>query len=136
MESIETLSLSVSLKLKSIPVKVIDVDGNEKTFTLRELNGEQRDNYLDNMNKRMTYKGGEVDTVKDLKGIHTSLLCQCLYNDADQLLTEPVLKLWPARVLKQLYNAAQELSGLGEKEDEKEDEAKNSQKESDSAGSS
>jgi len=113
--------LKFSLKLKEIPVNITDVDGQEKSYTLRELTGAQRDTFLDEMGSRLKYAGGKIQGLTNYKGLQASLVSLCLHDDKGNSIKKEIIQSYPASVLSDLFDAAQDLSGLvvGEEELEK-----------------
>ena len=114
--------LSFSVKLKLVPVEIEDIDGVTKQFTLRELNGQQRDSFFNSMGKKINIVNGQPQGLKNYDGFQSSLLCMCLLDENDELVSKEKLQAFPAHVLNELWKAAQKLSGI---EDEKADEIKN-----------
>lgn len=116
-------ALVFDIDLQEQPVIVKRKDGTVKNYVLRELTGKQKGQYLNGMNTRLSIsEDGKVTGIKNFDGIETSLLCRCLYNEEGKLVSESELQELPARVLKQLFDAAQTLSGLNK---EGTDKAKN-----------
>lgn len=105
--------LKFSLKLKEIPVQITAVDGSPKSFVLRELNGRGRDEYLNEMGGRMKFNAeGKTEGLSDYRNLMSGLLSQCLYDEENKLVDEKTLQEYPASVLSDLFDAAQELSAL------------------------
>lgn len=102
--------LEFSTKLKEVPVKL---DG--KSFTLRELGGEERDQYVDLINERLTIsKDGEVESISQYAGIRSRLVSDSLFDsDGKNVSIEEVGK-YPSSVLQSLFEKAQELSAISE----------------------
>ncbi len=119
--------LAFQLNLKEVPVKITDLSGEEKTFTLRELTSQQRAKFLNGLGSRVKYtKSGNTKGLNNHEGLQESLLEKCLFNEDNQLVKKEDLKEWPAGMLSELFEAAQELSGMVDnKENEDEDEEKN-----------
>lgn len=116
--------LKFSLKLKEVSVTIADVDGQEKSYILRELTGEQRDSFLDDVGKRLKYSAsGKVQGFSNFKGLQSGLLMLSLYDMEGQSISEKELLLFPSSVISDLYKTAQTLSGLAEEKEE--EEAKN-----------
>ena len=104
--------MKFSLKLKEVPVCIEDLDGKERTFTMRELTGAQRDAFLDSMAKRMKYVGTQVQGLSKYEGLQAELLSYCLYDDNNEAVKAVELQKYPAGVLTALFDEAQKLSGL------------------------
>ncbi len=104
--------LKFSVKLKSVPVEIEGTDGVKHQCTLKELTGKQRDIYLNDMGKRMTFVKGEPAGLNDFEGLQTGLLTLCLFDENNTPIAKEVLEGYPSGVLTKLFVAAQELSGL------------------------
>ncbi len=126
--------MKYGLKLKQLPVTIVDVKDVEKTYQLKELDGDQRATYnsqfdlkievVDGKPRASSGEGFKLPTAIDL-------LCLCLYDENDTLVDRAVLGKYPATVLKGLHKEAQELSGLNAEALEA---AKNAQPASGSSG--
>lgn len=101
-----------ALKVKEIPIFIIDVDGIEKNYTMCELTGKQRALYLNEMNERINVSPDGKAEVKDFEGIQESLLTRCLKDENGELIKLVVLNEYPASTLSDLFDDAQILSGL------------------------
>lgn len=119
--------LSFVLKLKEVSVRITDLDGQEHAFVLQELNGRDRDVYLDQMGDRMKWNvAGKTSGLKNYKGIQTGLLALCLYDENGDLVKKEALQGYPSSALSDMYDAATELSALDKGEEKNKDEkAKN-----------
>jgi len=104
--------LKFSLKLKEVPVEITDVDGTKKSYKLREVAGDDRCIFLDDMSERMGIGEDGKPTIKKVRGLQESLLTKSLYDEKDKLVSEDVLKTYPSTVLTELFKTAQTLSGL------------------------
>lgn len=115
--------LTFETTLKELPV-VID----KENYTLRELDGQQKGKYLNQMGSRIELGAdGKVSGFKDYAGLESTLLSLCLYNAEGVPVSKNVIDSWPSSMLTRLFDAAQELSGLNETgRKAQEDEAKNS----------
>lgn len=94
---------------------------DDQKYTIVELDGDQRDKYLDNMNTRMDFGSG-TPTIKRFEGLQAFLLSLCLKNPQDQIVPLKEIQAWPSSVISALFKKAQVLSGL---DDGAEAEAKN-----------
>jgi len=101
--------IKLTLKLKEIPVTL-----DEKAYTLKELSGEARDKYLTGMSDRVKFTDGKMTGLKNFNGLQASLLALCLYDSDGVLVPMKDLQAFPASTLATLFDAAQELSSLGE----------------------
>ena len=100
--------------VKTIPVELEQEGGAVKSYTLRELTGDQRDVYLDSMKDRFKLSAsGEVSAVTNFKGLHNSLLKLCLIDDeTGKVVSEEELKKLPSTTTTALFDAATKLSAL------------------------
>jgi len=115
--------LSFSLKLEEVQIEIMDIEGSERIFVLKELTSEQRSKFLNQTGKKVKFgQGGSISTVTDHHFLQENLLTLCLYDDQGKAVTREVLAKYPAHVISKLFEAAQELSGMN---DNGEDEAKN-----------
>lgn len=125
MEPIEEIADFIS-----VPVTLV-IEGKKKFYVLREVNGQARDLYLNNLAGRL--KGsGDTSTVRDFRDMQANLLSRCLYKKVtvdkedppskstpeqlERMEEIPVsveeLRSWPARVQSLVFDRAQKLSGL------------------------
>ena len=111
-----------SLKLDSKTVEIENTEGVTETYTINELEGDSLESYLNSQRENMIMEKGEVVGMKSYKGIYTSLLVHTLVGPDDKTVALTVLKTWPSRVQKGLFEIAQKLNGLDVKSAE---EAKN-----------
>jgi hypothetical protein len=114
----EIKELSFSLALKEIPVKLVTKEGVQKVFTLVELDGSQRDSFMQDMADRIEFQGGKVSKITNFEGMQSNLLAMCLYDDKKQLIPIEELNKFPAGVLTELFKTAQKISGLELTEEE------------------
>jgi hypothetical protein len=117
-----------SLKRKEIPIEIEDESGAVMTYTLKELNGTNRDLYLTRMSKKMKMNDSKPAGISDFDGLQASLISLSLFDNQGRSVGVPVIQNFPASVQTELFNLAQELSGLDQKAEE---EAKNDSQESD-----
>ncbi len=115
--------LTFQLNLKEVSVNITDKQGEEKTYTLRELTSQQRAKFLNGLGSRVKYtKSGKTKGLNNHEGLQESLLEKCLYDEDGQLIKKDALKEWPAGMLSELFEAAQELSGMVDNKEDDEDE--------------
>jgi hypothetical protein len=113
--------VNVSLKLEEVDVKLVDLDGTPRNWKLKELDGEQREKYLNDISRRITGTGKDA-RFNSYKGVYSSLLSMCLYDESDTLVKAGVIEKMPSKALEVLFERARTLSGLNK---EGEDQAKN-----------
>ncbi len=97
-----------TLKRKERKVKIDD-----QPFTLRELCGRERTDYMNLMiSKVKTGTDGKPAGMKDFTGIESKLISLSLYDSSNAKVSEEVILGWPSSALKFLFEASQILSGL------------------------
>lgn len=117
--------IKLKLTRQRVPVELEDEKGNILKFTLVEMDGAQRDEYLNDSAARMEIVPGETDDkgnprtrIKDYKGLHAKLLTICMVSELGKPPTLAEVQSWPAAVQSQLYKEAQKLNRLDEKKEE------------------
>lgn len=103
-----------SLKLKSLPLVIEDEHGLEQTYTLKELTGLQRDEFVNKTTARATDAKGK-EKRHDAKGLASDLLGMCLYDAQNRLVPANVINGWPSEMQQDIFLEAVELSGLTKK---------------------
>jgi len=109
--------LKFNLKLQEVPINIVDLDGKDRVYKLKELTGEQRDIYLGHFKFSMTVVNDkpQLQTGEDFQAFSAvQFLAMCLYDEDDKPIPEDAIKQFPATVISQLHKAAQTLSGLDE----------------------
>ena len=108
--------IKLSLKREELKVVLETPEGVDKTYTLREMTGRERDTYLTKMGDKFRYNAqGQVSGVKTFEGMHSILLERCLYDENDKLVSMSDLQNFPSRVLSELFAAAQKINALTQK---------------------
>lgn len=111
--------LVICLDRREIPIKLKDVHGIVKTYTLREMAGVQRDKWLNSMGSRLrTDKNGNVLGVRVFDNLQASLIAKCLYDDRGELVPEEVIAKWPSSAQKILFQKCQEMNALTDEGEE------------------
>lgn len=118
--------MEFTLTRKEVPVKLKHpTTGQVTDYILRELDGEGRDAYLNNLGSRMRHnpKDGTPQGVKNFTGLQSSLVSKCLFTkEGDKPVPETEVQKFPASVQSALFERAKEISGL---DDDAEEEAGN-----------
>ncbi len=105
--------LSFDLEVVQKPVKIRTPEGVVKNYVLKELNGTERDKFLNNMSARMrTDPSGKPTGLKTFDGLQSYLISRSLFDEEGKLVSEKEINSWPARVQAALFTEAQKLSGL------------------------
>lgn len=130
--------LEFCLDIKEYPI-YFTLNEEKITYYLREMTGQQRDDYLGALQKMMgknTMAGGKVNaaSIQSFDGIEAELLSRVIFKEVpseeeDEVKKERVSKkeiqTWPAPVQHKLFLKAQKLTGLGDEDEKSEEEAKN-----------
>ena len=96
-------------------------EGSVVRYFVKEMTGAQRDDYF-NKTAARTRLDEKVDVVgmKDYKGLYSTLLSFCLYDQDQKPIPESQIQEWPDTAQKALFDVARGLNGLNNKEgDEK-----------------
>lgn len=118
--------LEIELARKEIPVNLKDETGTVRRYTIREMNGTQRDQYLNSMGSRMRYTpDGKPAGIKDYTSLHCDLIHLTLVDENDKPVEKKVIQSWSSSSQKKLFNKARELNALEDDPDEAEAAAKN-----------
>ena len=122
----EVKPVSFTLQLAEQPIEIVRADGTPATYTLRELTGLTRDQYVTGFMARLNRDPttGKILGMKDIRGMYAALLCLSLFDENNQPVAANVIQGWPAKMQRALYEMAQKISGLQD-EAERTEEAKN-----------
>ena len=103
--------LSFDLKLRSIPVNITDIEGVTKQFTLRELDAEQKDIYMERFKMDISFVDGKASIASGSEFKMPKVvdfMTMVLYDDTGKNVTAAALKKYPSTVittdLKTVYN--------------------------------
>lgn len=125
--------LEFDLKLNEQPVILKDAKGVPTHYTLREMDGNQRDEHMQDSASRMKFdEKGNAKGLSSYKGIQSKLISLCLFDAEGKPVPEKTINAWPATTISGLFKAAQQLNSLG---DDAEAAAKNASLASASPGS-
>ena len=106
----ETLDFS-TLEIQEVPV--IAPDG--KNYVLREANGKAATEHRNAVMASVQLgPDGKAIGVKDLASIESKFVAACLWDDRGRNPSSQLVQTWPARVQKQLYDKAKELSDMND----------------------
>lgn len=119
--------LKFNLTREEIPVVLVDKDGVERKYVLREMLGRDRDAYLTQMSKKMKFNDkGKVCGISSFDGLNAQLLSRCLYDENDEAVDIETIQDLPSRVQSDLFKTAQKMNALDE---EGKEEVKNASEE-------
>lgn len=104
------------LRLREEKIKVRDpVDGTVKTYTLRELDGEGREQYMDKLFSSATGfdpETGKPTGFKSYPGMEAFTLSHTLFDENDKLIPIERIKKLPGRLQDVLHEKVAKLSDL------------------------
>jgi hypothetical protein len=114
----------VDLSRKEIPLKLKDASGTEKEYTLREMNGEQRDKYQSLVATRArTDSQGRPVGLKSYDDLTATLISYCLMDKGtNQQVSVKAIQQWGSKSQMTIFKMCQELNGM---DDDAEEKAKN-----------
>jgi len=99
------------LTIKEVPV--VFPDG--KHYTLREANGKAATDHRNAIMASTIFgPDGKVVGIKSLASVEAAFIAACLWDDKERNPTAAYIQTWPARVQKQLYEKAKDLSDMNE----------------------
>lgn len=115
------------LKRETIPVFLEDEQGQVRGYVLQELDGSGRDAYMNDTAGRMRIgPDGRPQGIKNFNGLQASLIHRSLFEaeleeQGDEIIIKSigkqvdikVISSWPSGTQQELFDAAQQLSGLG-----------------------
>jgi hypothetical protein len=90
-------------------------NGERRTFTIRELTGTEYGKYRTSVRNRIAVNDAGMPTsIKDFKGLESSLICLCLYENGKRV-AQSVIDEWGAKTLQQLFELCHKVNGMDEK---------------------
>jgi len=92
-------------------------EGVDEDHTLREMDGKDRDTYVQKMRSRMTIHEGKPTGMKNVKGMQTDLVVLCLYDDDGERLKRDFIEGFPATTLQSLFDDCNVMNGLVDDEE-------------------
>lgn len=106
--------LTLSLTRRRVEVDLEGEDGGVATYTLREMTGTERDQYLADMSLRTKWDKGVPKGLSNYKGIQSSLISRCLFDPNGRRVEDATIQKWPASVQTELFKQCQKMNGLGD----------------------
>jgi len=111
-----------SVRLNNETVSIENMSGISEEYVIHEMTGDTLETYFNTQRDKMSVSTDGIVTMKDYKGIYTSLLVLTMTGPDSKAVPITLLKTWPSRVQKELFEIAQKLNGLNV---EAKEEAKN-----------
>lgn len=99
-------------ELIELPVRIKD-----KTYTLREANGEASIAYQNASAASLVWKDGKIAGTKGAGNVESLLVSLCLFDAQGIPVPEPTIRKWPSRIQKTLFDRIKAISGLSEESD-------------------
>lgn len=107
--------IRISLARKEQVVEMEGLDGQVRTYTLRELYGDERDNYLNALMARTKVGAdGKVVGAPDVKNIQAGLISKCLYDEQGAPVPLAGVQKFPASAQETLFRVCEEMNLLTE----------------------
>ena len=102
-------NIILTTTLAEIKVKI-----DNKDYTVRELCGKLRDDYMNLNAKRITVdvNTGKAQAIKDFSNYESELVALSLFDDKGEAVTLEKINSWPASVVGKLHRLARKVSGL------------------------
>lgn len=116
--------MSFEIDFSDLTVIEIPVNISGEKYFLREASGEAACNYR-NAVLKCTKLGpeGKPSSMEGIASVEPLLVSLCLVDSEGKRVPESLVKSWPSRVVKVLYDKAKEISELDDDTDEDEDKA-------------
>jgi hypothetical protein len=113
----------LSLALKQEKIELEDQSGNPVTYTVTELTGYEREQYMTDMGSKMKWTpDGKPAGMSSYIGSQTLLVQRSLRDAEGNRVNIETVKQWPQSVIEAIYEIAARLSALTK---EAEDQEKN-----------
>lgn len=108
--------ITESLDFGSLEIREVGVVGpNKVKYVLREANGKAAADHRNAiLNSVVVGPDGKVSSLKGMASIEAIFVAACLWDEHGRNPYSTVVESWPARVQKELYEKAKELSDFGE----------------------
>ena len=108
------MGLTFDLVLAEESVTLKGADGIVKECVLREMNGRDRDGYLNLLKSRIAIDAQGRPSIKSFDGHQASLIAKCLFDEAGNPVPMAEINAFPASVQAALFASAQSLNALDE----------------------
>lgn len=105
-----------SFDFSDLNIQEVSVVGpDKKPYTLREANGKAATDHRNAIMASTVFgPDGKVTGIRSLASVEASFVAACLWDAQERNPTTALIQTWPARVQKQLYEKAKDLSDMNE----------------------
>lgn len=124
-------TIRARLKLKELPVIIETANGDEVTYTLRELDGMGRDAWMQHLHNKGQLPGvaGTEKKEKDFLKVQCRLVSLSLLDHERKPVAENIIQTWPHETVAFLFEEAQYLSKLAVRPSERKPDSEDSDEE-------
>lgn len=108
-------TLKFELARQTIPVELIDENRQSHSYELREMDGLQRDTYMNKSRTKIDLdrSSGDKAMLKTFEGLYSLLLSFTLFDVVNnRYCAEAEIQKFPTSVQEQLHKAAKSLNGF------------------------
>ena len=105
-------TMRLPLTRQEVTVVLEDGQGAEKRLVLRELDGAERNRYLNKMRNRVQIQNGKATGIKSFDGFQADLLTMSLFSEDGVALLPEEIDALPSSTQQTLFEKAQRMSGL------------------------
>ena len=104
-------SIEITLVRVVQPVRLTKADQSLENCQIREMDGSQRDLYLNKQRSKSKTENGKT-TLVNYSGLFSDLLSFCLYHEEGGLFTEKEIQSFPVSAQEQLHKAALKINKM------------------------
>lgn len=112
--------LKIRVVRKERPVTLEFPNGQVWKCVLKELIGDEKDNWLEFSQSRLKFKDGRPAGLTNYKGLEPRLISMCLFNEKGERISENIIKPWPTTVKVTLFKACLKMNALDDKGEDRE----------------
>lgn len=116
-----SIPLTFELNVDTVPVTI-----SGKRYEIREMTGQSRDKYQDDVQGRFAYDDKNIPTrILKHEGMKALLVSLCLFDDSGKGVPIETVQQWPAKVVDGLFAECSKMNTLNKTVAENETAAKN-----------
>lgn len=110
---------SQCLDFTDLTIIEVTVKFPNKTYTLREASGDIAVSYRNRAMACSKFnENGKIAGIEGMADLEPYLVHCCLSDEEGKRVPEEMIRAWPSRYLKELFNKVKEISGLDEDSEE------------------